>query len=161
MPSILFVCTANRYRSPIAAASFKRELGMRGTDGGWEVLSAGTWAMDGLPPMPAAILEAEQLGLDIKENRSRTVTMETLRAADLVLVMERGQKEALQIEFRDCRQKIELLREVALGKPSDIRDPVGDPTNPAVGAEICGLIHDGFDRICAKVAENSGRALNT
>lgn len=156
MPSILFVCTANRYRSPLAAACFKRELDMRGTDGGWEVLSAGTWATDGLPPMPAAILEAEQLGLDIRSNRSRTVTIEMLRAADVVLVMERGQKEALQIEFRDCRQKIELLRKVALGKPSDIRDPVGDSTNPAVGAEICRLIHDGFESICARVAETPG-----
>jgi protein arginine phosphatase len=156
MPEILFVCTANRYRSPIAAACFKHELDVRGAGSGWEVLSAGTWATEGLPPMLAATLEAEKIGLDIKSNRSRTVTIEMLRAADLVLVMERGQKEALQIEFHDYQQKVELLREVTVGIPSDIRDPVGDSTNHAVGAEICGLIHGGFDKICARAVKNSG-----
>jgi protein-tyrosine phosphatase len=68
----------------------KDELIKRGQENDWDVLSTGTWTMDGLPPMPEAILMAKQLGLDIQEHRSRAVTVDLLQDADLVLVMERG-----------------------------------------------------------------------
>ena len=157
MTSILFVCTANRYRSPIAAACFKDELIKRELEKGWDILSAGTWTLDGLPPMSDAIHKAKQLGLDIQEHRSRAVTADMLQQADLVLVMERGQKEALQIEFQAYRQKVVLLTEVAEGNPFDIVDPVKDPSNADVAAEICGLIQAGFEKICAQAIENSKR----
>ena len=159
MTSILFICTANRYRSPIAEACFKKELIEHKKGKGWEVLSAGTWAMDGLPPVPDAVLEAKQLGLDIQQHKSRGVTADMLREADLILVMERGQKEALQIEFRAHRQKIALLTEVAEEAPYDIADPMKDkdPQNSGAGAKITKLIQAGFERICTRARENSER----
>src|SRR5512147_3158605 len=120
MTSILFVCRANRYRSPIAAACFQSELIKHQQEQGWEVSSAGTWTMDELPPVPDAILEARQLGLDIRRHQSRVVTAGMLRDADLILVMERGQKEALQIEFPDCRPRVVLLTELVEDRPYDI-----------------------------------------
>jgi protein-tyrosine phosphatase len=155
MITILFVCTANRYRSPIAAACFKNELIKRNQEKDWDVSSAGTWTMDGLPPVPDAILVARQLGLDIQEHRSRAVTSDMLQQVDLVLVMERGQKEALQIEFQAYRQKIALLTEVAEGTLYDIADPMTDPRNVNAGSEIYRLIHAGFEKICAQAIENS------
>jgi protein-tyrosine-phosphatase len=155
MNTILFVCTANRYRSPLAAACFQAELIKRGQDKNWNVLSAGTWAMDGYPPMPAAILEANQLGLDIHEHQSRVITADMLGESDLVVVMEQGHKEALQVEFKEYRQKIVLLSEVAEGSSYDIADPVTNPGTTEVGPQIYQLIQAGFKTICARAVENS------
>ncbi len=105
MTQILFVCSANRYRSVIAAACFRDEAMKRDQGDRWTILSAGTWTTDGLPPMTEAILGAKQIGLDIQKHRSRAITKEMLQSADLVLVMEKGQQEALQIEFPFLPQK--------------------------------------------------------
>jgi len=157
MTSILFVCKANRYRSPIAAACFTDELIKHQQEQGWYISSAGTWTMDGVPPVPDAILEAKQLGLDIQSHRSRVVTADMLQEADLTLVMEQGQKEALQIEFPAYRQKVALLTEAVEEKPYDIADPMDDPQNLKVGPEIQRLIQEGFEKICARAIENSQR----
>lgn len=149
MTQILFVCTANRYRSPIAAACFKDELIRRKLGENWSVLSAGTWTTDGLPAMPEAIQRAKQVGLDLKEHRSKAISGEMLQEADLVLVMESGQKEALQVEFPFYREKILLLSEAAEGIPYNIPDPVENPSNVEVASEICKLVRTGFDKIYA------------
>jgi len=148
MPQILFVCTANRYRSVIAAAWFKDELIRRGQGNKWNVHSAGTWTTDGMPAVTAAIELAAQIGLDIRKHQSRSITRDMLRDADLVLVMESGQKEALQIEFPSYRKKIFLLSEATGEISYDIPDPMTNPSNIDVVPEICELIHIGFDKIC-------------
>lgn len=149
MTQILFICTANRYRSVIAAACFKDELVKRRQENGWNVLSAGTWTTNGLPAMTEAIQRAKQIGLDIQDHRSSAITETMLQDANLVLVMESGQKEALHIEFPSFREKILLLSEAAKGIPYDILDPLGNPSNADVVAEICELIRAGFNNICA------------
>ena len=149
MASVIFVCTANRYRSPIAAACFNDELRKRHPGENWIVLSAGTWTVDDLAPMPEAIQTAKNIGIDIREHRSRAITPELLEGADLILTMEQGQKEALQNEFRSASRKIFLFTEVAGEKPYDIPDPMKDPTHTDVAALICDLIRTGFDKICA------------
>ncbi len=148
MPSVLFVCTANRYRSPIAAACFKNELLRRRNETDWNILSAGTWTVEGLPPMPEAIKQAKELGLDILEHRSRKITPQLIQQTDLILTMEKGQKEALQNEFRDSAAKISLFSEVVEGIPFDIPDPISDRSDPEVASKICDLIHSGFEKIC-------------
>jgi protein-tyrosine-phosphatase len=149
MPQVLFVCTANRYRSVIAAACFKDELVKRKLESSWLVLSAGTWTTDGMPAMSDAIQKSKQIGVDIQDHRSRAITGDMLQSADLILVMERGQKEALQIEFPFCREKIFLLSEAVNGTSFDISDPVASPSKVDITSEIYELIHSGFDRICA------------
>jgi protein-tyrosine phosphatase len=95
MPSVLFVCTANLYRSPLAAAFLREQL--KDAPGGkkWVIGSAGIWTVPGLPPVPAAIDAAEAPGLDIKNNISTLVNKENLVKYDLVLVMEAGHQEAI------------------------------------------------------------------
>ena len=149
MTQILFVCSANRYRSVIAAACFKAELVKRNQQNEWSVLSAGTWTTDGLPPIKDAIQQAKQIGLDILGHRSRAITQDMLQEADLVLVMESGQKEALQIEFPSFCKKVWLLSEAAKGISYDIPDPTKNSSNIGIVSEICELLRAGFDRICA------------
>lgn len=155
MNSILFVCTANRYRSPIAAACFKAELIKREQEKNWNVRSAGMWAMNGYPPMPTAILEAKQLGFDIQDHRSRVITHDMVQEADLVVVMDRGHKEALQVEFKMYRQKVVLLSEVAEGSSYEIADPVADPRSADIVSQICHLVQAGFENICTQAVEIS------
>jgi protein-tyrosine-phosphatase len=149
MTQILFVCTANRYRSVIAEACFKDELSRKKQGGNdWIVLSAGTWTTNGMAPMKEAVQLARELGLDVQNHRSTAITGEMLQQADLVLVMESGQKEALQVEFPAYRRKIYLLSEAARGMSYDIPDPMSGTAGIDVVLEICELIRTGFDRIC-------------
>ena len=150
MPQIMFVCTANRYRSVVAAACFRDELARRNMENEWRVSSAGTWTVNGLPAMAEAIILAGELGLDIQDHRSQVITGEMLQLADVVLVMESGQKEALQVEFPDDRKKIFLLSQASKGISFDIPDPVAGPgVGIQVVPEICELLRTGFDQICS------------
>jgi protein-tyrosine phosphatase len=153
MPTILFVCTANRFRSPIAAACFEKELKLRKLESTWRVLSAGTWTADGMPAMPGAIQSASRMGLDLSEHTSQVISSQLMSAANLVIVMERGQKEALQTEFARSAHKVHLLSEAATGTAYDIPDPVTSAfdTDADVPGEIEELIHNGFDRICGLI----------
>lgn len=153
MPVILFVCTANRYRSPIAEACFKDELQKHNQGEGWIVQSAGTWTKDGLPAMPEAIDGARKLGLDISGHFSQVITEKLMKQADLILVMERGQKEALQIEFPTKRGRVFLLSEAANGIAYDVPDPVSNPDAGNVVLEIKELIKKNFEKIIALANE--------
>jgi protein-tyrosine-phosphatase len=147
MPSVLFVCTANRSRSPVAAAIFKRELTSRNLESDWRVASAGTWTTDGLPATPDALSAARQMGLDLSSHRSSTITAQAIHDSDLVVVMEQGQKEALTSEFPDSARKFHLLGQLATGAPFNVPDPAGSPNGYTIYAEIAELVHKGFDRL--------------
>jgi protein-tyrosine-phosphatase len=123
MSSILFVCTANQFRSPIAAAKFTRLLSKKDIKSGWQVSSAGTWATEGLPPHPMAIQAAARLGLELNDHTTREVNQTMLDQADLIVVMEQGQREALICEFPQCKDRICLLAEIAGDPAIDIDDP--------------------------------------
>jgi len=63
-------------------------------------------------------------GIDISSHRSHRLTGEDLEEADLIVVMSRGQKMALAMEFPQEKAKIYLLSELA-GENYDIEDPYG------------------------------------
>ena len=147
MPEILFICKANQYRSPIAEACFRRETIKHKQDALWQTSSTGTWTKDGLPAMPDAIIQAEKLGLDIRTHRSRVVTESILEQADLILVMEQGQKEALHSEYTITKGKTYLLTEVTLDIPYSIPDPVENSDTGDVSKEICDLISANHKKI--------------
>ncbi len=153
MPMILFVCTANRFRSPIAAASFRKELTTRKLAREWQVSSAGTWTTNGLSAAPEAIRGASKMGLDITGHTSRAISGLLMKEADLIIVMEQGQKEALCSEFPESAHKVHLFSEATSGVPYDIPDPNGSASGLEVPGEIDDLIHAGFDRICALVGK--------
>ncbi len=155
MPSILFVCLANRYRSPLAAAFFRQCLEQNPDRGKWSVGSAGTWAQPGLPPEAVALKDARERGLDIKDHRSRQVNANILSKSNLVLVMEGGQKEALQVEFPKEGKKIYLLSEVADSIPYDIPDPFEPEggSHQEIANELYELIKRGFEKICKLALE--------
>ena len=156
MPSVLFVCTANRCRSPIAMTFLREKVKSLASQDDWRVESAGAWADEGLPVLEGAQVVMEERGFDLTTHRSRPLTGELLRSFQLILTMESGHKEALQIEFPDIARRVYLLSEMA-GIVADIRDPVGKslPQFREVAGDIESMVNTGFDRIVNLAQEGS------
>lgn len=150
MTSLLFVCTANRFRSPLASAFFQKALADFAVAGDWQIGSAGTWTLRGLPVLPEVALIARKYGLDLARHRSRPVTEVLLAAQDLVLVMEAGHREALQHEFPSAAGHIHLLSQVAEERTYDIPDLIDSlESMMEVGGNIHELIRMGRENICS------------
>lgn len=82
---LLFVCSGNTCRSPLARVLAERELGALG----WrvEVRSAGVSALSGVPASSGSFDVARRHGLDLSAHRSREVDRPLIDWADLILVM--------------------------------------------------------------------------
>ena len=120
---ILFVCKANLCRSPLAAAFFLRRVEEEGQSGDWNIQSAGTWTVAG-QPVPQNVLKlARIMGISLKCHRTQQVNDDLLSGQDLIVVMEKGQREALRIEFPAHQRKVYLLSELAEYREYDIDDP--------------------------------------
>ncbi len=157
MPAVLFVCTANVCRSPMAAALFSARLKSDGLHPEqWLVDSAGTWAYDGQSASQNAILAMQKRGLDIRSHRSKTVSSYLLEMFDLILVMEPGHKEALQVEFPHLASRIYLLSEMA-GEHLPIEDPYGAALEEyeKTADEMDAFIERGLPRILSLVGFHS------
>jgi protein arginine phosphatase len=92
--NLLFVCSGNTCRSPLAAALTERLIGARG----WHhvsVGSAGTAALNGSPATEHALAVAAENGLDLSTHRSHELSADLLEWADLVLTMTPSQYETV------------------------------------------------------------------
>jgi len=148
MKTILFVCTGNVCRSPMAAGFLREKLRKAGLEGEYRVRSAGLWALEDQPPSAYARRVMAERGIDISDHRGRDLTPEDVEEADLILTMERGQAEAISAEFPQHAHKVYLLSEMA-GQQYDIRDPYGGPAYEyrQCANELEKLIEEGYSRI--------------
>ena len=69
----------------------------------------------------------QELGIELRDHRSRQVNRQMLSQFNLILVMERGHKEALQVEFPEIARNVYLLSEM-IGANFEIQDPIGMST---------------------------------
>lgn len=91
--NVLFVCTGNTCRSPLAVVALRAELGEDAGEIG--ITSAGTGAALGLPASEGSLEVAAADGFDLSGHRSRPVTREAIDEADLVFVMSPSQRAAV------------------------------------------------------------------
>jgi protein-tyrosine-phosphatase len=149
MPSILFVCTANRFRSPLAAAFLRKNLEQLGLSAAWRVSSAGTWATPGQPVMPGIDEAGLRFGVDLSGHSSTRVSRDLLGEYDLIVVMQASQREALLAEYPQLHGRVYLLSDIAERRTYDIPDALGSQQEMLeVVVELEALIRRGIESIC-------------
>lgn len=149
MPAVLFICSANQCRSPMAQALFKELLRKRGFDAeGWRVESAGIWAYDGSEATTLARAIMRERGLDIDSHKSRSVNEVMLRSFDLILVMESRHLSELERLYPEIAGRVRMMSTLA-DLHSDIDDPVFGTieTYRDTVDHMQDLMSNGFDRI--------------
>src|SRR5256885_1724287 len=125
MKTILFVCTGNICRSPMAEGIFRRAVEGRGT---YRVLSAGLGAMEGQPPSIYAVQAVRELGIDISGQRSRMLTPDMVQQADYIFGMTHSHIDTVMLLYPHAAEKTFLLREFDETLDifeKDISDPIG------------------------------------
>ncbi|PZT94745.1 MAG: protein tyrosine phosphatase [Gordonia sp. (in: high G+C Gram-positive bacteria)] len=154
---VLFVCTGNICRSPVAQRILERYAADR--DIGVYVSSAGTRAMNGAPMHPESVRVLAERGIVAGEFKSRLLTPAIASDFDLILGMTREHRAAARQLSPARWRRMYALREIVTGTPGaadgafstsspvdptdgrlDIEDPIGRPS------EI-------FDRVAADIDE--------
>ena len=125
--NVLFVCTGNTCRSPMAAGIFEQMLARRLNCAVSElaerciaVHSAGTFAGDGSGPSPEAVQVLRRRNIDITGHLSTRLNVESLNRADHIYVMTRAHAGAVVSMVPAAQEKTQLL-----SGDGDINDPLG------------------------------------
>jgi glycine hydroxymethyltransferase len=121
MKRVLFVCTGNICRSPMAEGLFKKLVA--GRDDIY-VQSAGVSAGRGMPASRHAIQALSVDGVDLGNFRSQPVSEELVRQATHIFAMTRDHKRLIELFFPEAGEKTYLVREFEPGAP-DVPDPIG------------------------------------
>ncbi|MBN8246512.1 MAG: ribose 5-phosphate isomerase B [Verrucomicrobia bacterium] len=127
MRTLLFVCTGNTCRSPMAEALAREALAARPE---WRVRSAGIGAVNGQPPSLHAVRALRDRGLDIAGHRSQMLTARLVQEAEVVVALTRAHLDGIHYLYPEAAGKTFLLGDFgasAATTGSDVADPIGGP----------------------------------
>jgi protein-tyrosine-phosphatase len=125
---ILFVCSGNTCRSPMAKALLLKRLetpSNLSNSSEIQVWSAGLFTRDGLPASPEAIAAMREEGLDISSHRSLLISRSLVEDAELVLTMTVSQRDYLLARFPHKSVNIYTLSEFIGDETGEVMDPYG------------------------------------
>lgn len=144
---LLFICTGNICRSPLAHVYAVHRLGEIGR-GDVVVASASTLGITGPPAHELSIQVASENSLDLSQHRARPLTGFLLRESNLVLVMTEEHRYECVRQFKSGRDRVKLLGSFRPDTPDkapagEIDDPLGSDID--YFREIWGQIREGVD----------------
>ena len=120
--TVLFVCTGNTCRSPMAEQIFNEQA----RDLSAHALSAGLDAKSGSPINPQVADALTRLGYNPTEHSSTLVSTEAVEEADVILTFTQDQKNELGQRFPAAIEKLFTISEYANGEQGqDVLDPYG------------------------------------
>jgi glycine hydroxymethyltransferase len=154
MAKILFVCTGNICRSPMAEGLFRQKMQ---DNPEVEVASAGVGAGDGQSPSTHAVTACAEAGVDITGQRSNSLTPELVESSDFIFGMTRGHVDAVNMMFPRAAEKTFLVREFEDDLEffeKDVADPIGGSLD--VYRHCRDQIAAGLKTVSAFVAESMG-----
>lgn len=127
---ILFVCTGNTCRSPMAEVMCRQmmadKLGCKPAelaDHGVMVMSAGISAMMGARPSPEAVTVMSQRKLNLADHESQPLSAQLIRHADIIWTMTRSHRQAIAAQWPEALSRTTVLS----ARGQDIADPIGGP----------------------------------
>lgn len=124
---VLFVCSGNTCRSPMAEAAAVAEAKRLGIRDDVEVRSAGASAAPGFPASEGAVEVGRRHGLDLRDHRSRPLDAEDIAWASLIVCMSRSHLQAVRAVGAADRAVLltELLPRHHPERDRDVADPHG------------------------------------
>jgi len=123
-PLVLFVCTGNVCRSPMAEGLLRHHLP---ADSRWRVMSAGLCAPFGESATHEAITAMAELGIDLRAHRSRPLTAGLVADAQVIVALTRNHRDDILALFPAANQHAFLLRtfDPLADASKDVTDPIG------------------------------------
>jgi len=124
---IMFVCTGNTCRSPMAHG-IMRSIVEREKLANVEVTSSGTGTLNGYPATSNAVMAAHKDGVDISDLHSDEISVEMVEEADLILVMAYEHYQLIVSVYPEAADRVFMLRafpEREANRKLSVEDPIG------------------------------------